>query len=223
MIISIIIWKILHIQCLIFQSKQYYMDKYMSKSCQELLDSRFYCERLVILLLYTVSSLPSSCIFIKLYLIIVNIRIKLGVIHKGCPYKFENLIILFENNVKNIRMKTIFEIMSLHCVLHILYWIQAEWRFYIQTYCQIIAVNFTNMVAIIFFLSGRAHSADHPPSPCQHFSTVVWPPSPVMYGHHLWMAPYWRRNQNWIFREQNLKGSLEEWITSKMDYSGSLY
>ena len=48
-------------------------------------------------------------------------------------------------------MKTIFEMMSLHCVPYILYWIQAEWKFYIQTYCQIIWVNFTNMVAIIFF------------------------------------------------------------------------
>ena len=121
MIISIIIWKILHIHYSIFQSKRYYMDKYMSKPCQELLDSRFYCERLVILLLYTVSSVPSSCISIKLYLTIVNIKTKLGVIRKGCPHKFENLIILFENNVKIIRMKTIFEIMSLHCVPYFLY------------------------------------------------------------------------------------------------------
>ena len=66
-------------------------------------------------------------------------------------WRVKKLIILFENNVKNIRMKTIFEIMSLHCVPYILYWIQAEWKFYIQTYCQIVWVNFTNMVAIIFF------------------------------------------------------------------------
>ena len=50
---------------------------------------------------------------------------------------------------KSVRMKTILEIMSLHCILYIVYWIQAEWKFYIQTYCQIIWVNFTNMVAII--------------------------------------------------------------------------
>ena len=62
-------------------------------------------------------------------------------------------------------MKTIFEMMSLHCVPYILYWIQAEWKFYIQTYCQIIWVNFTNMVAIIFFPSGRQHLANHPPPP----------------------------------------------------------
>ena len=77
--------------------------------------------------------------------------------------RVKKLIILFENNVKNIRMKTIFEMMSLHCVPYILYWIQAEWKFYIQTYCQIIWVNFTNMVAIIFFPSGRPHLANHPP------------------------------------------------------------
>ena len=41
--------------------------------------------------------------------------------------------------------------MSLHCVQYILYWIQAEWKFYIQRYCQIIWVNFTNTVAVIFF------------------------------------------------------------------------
>ena len=79
--------------------------------------------------------------------------------------RVKKLIILFENNVKNIRMKTISEMMSLRCVPYILYWIQAEWKFYIQTYCQIIWVNFTNMVAIIFFPSGRPHLANHPPPP----------------------------------------------------------
>ena len=80
--------------------------------------------------------------------------------------------------------------MSLHCVAYILYWMQAEWKFYIQTYCQIIWVNFTNMVAIIFFPSGHPHLADHPhPSPCLHLSTFIWPPSPLMCGHPLWMTP----------------------------------
>ena len=65
-------------------------------------------------------------------------------------WRVKKLIILFENNLKNIRMKTIF--MSLHCVPYILHWIQAEWKFYIQTNCQIIWVNFTNTIAIIFFL-----------------------------------------------------------------------
>ena len=83
-------------------------------------------------------------------------------------WRVKKLIILFENNVKNIRMKTIFEMMSLHCVPYILYWIQAEWKFYIQTYCQIIWVNFTNMVAIIFF-QGDVHIwLTTPPSPCPH-------------------------------------------------------
>ena len=77
-------------------------------------------------------------------------------------WRVKKLIILFENNV---RMKTIFEMMSFHCVPHILYWIQAEWKFYIQTYRQIIWVNFTNMVAIIFFQSGRPHLAKPPPPP----------------------------------------------------------
>ena len=100
-------------------------------------------------------------------------------------------LFLFENNLKSIRMKTIFEMMSLHCVPYILYWIQAEWKFYIQTYCQIIWVNFTNMVAIIFFPSGRPHLANHPPpSPCPHLSTFVWPHSPPFRsGHPLWMVP----------------------------------
>ena len=73
-------------------------------------------------------------------------------------WRVKKLIILFENNV---RMKNIFEMMSFHCVPHILYWIQAEWKFYIQTYRQIIWVNFTNVVAIIFFQSGRPHLAKH--------------------------------------------------------------
>ena len=57
-------------------------------------------------------------------------------------------------------MKPIFEMMSLHCVSYILYWIQAERKFYIQTYRQIIWVNLTNIVAIIFFPRGRPHLAD---------------------------------------------------------------
>ena len=104
-------------------------------------------------------------------------------------WRVKKLIILFENNVKNIRMKTIFEMMSLHCVPCILYWIQAEWKFYIQTYCQIIWVNFTNMVATFFFPSGRPHLANHllPLSAFVHFCLT---PSPLMCGHPLWMAPY---------------------------------
>ena len=87
------------------------------------------------------------------------------------------MIILFENNVKNIRMKTILEMMSLHCVPYILYWIQAERKFYIQTYCQIISVNFTNMVAIIFF-KADVHIWLTIPSPCPHLSTFAWSLSP---------------------------------------------
>ena len=89
-------------------------------------------------------------------------------------------------------MKTIFEMMSLHCVPYILYWIQAEWKFYIQTYCQIIWVNFTNVVAIIFFQADVHIWLTSPPSPCPHLSTFAWPPSipPLMCGHPLWMAPY---------------------------------
>ena len=93
--------------------------------------------------------------------------------------KGKKLIILFENNVKKIQMKTIFEMMSWHCVPYILYWIQAYWKFYL-----------TNMVAIIFFQSGRPHLANHPSSPCPFLSTFAWPPSPLMCGHPLWMAPY---------------------------------
>ena len=103
-------------------------------------------------------------------------------------WRVKKLIILFENNIKNIWMKTVFE-MSIHCVPYILYWIQAEWKFYIQTYCQIIWVNFTNMVATFFFPSGRPHLANHllPLSAFVHFCLT---PSPLMCGHPLWMAPY---------------------------------
>ena len=103
-------------------------------------------------------------------------------------WRVKKLIILFENNIKNIWMKTVFE-MSIHCVPYILYWIQAEWKFYIQTYCQIIWVNFTNMVVTFFFPSGRPHLANHllPLSAFVHFCLT---PSPLMCGHPLWMAPY---------------------------------
>ena len=86
-------------------------------------------------------------------------------------------LFLFENKVKNIRMKTIFEMNSLHYVPYIFYWVHAEWKFYIQTNCQIIRVNFTNMVAKFFFPSGRPHFANHPLFYCPHLSTFTWPPS----------------------------------------------
>ena len=47
--------KISVIICKIFQSTPHHMDKHLSESRQELLDSQFYCEKLVVLLLYTVS------------------------------------------------------------------------------------------------------------------------------------------------------------------------
>ena len=101
-------------------------------------------------------------------------------------WRVKKLIILFENNV---RMKTIFEMMSFHCVPHILYWIQAEWKFYIQTYRQIIWVNFTNMVAIIFFQSGRPHLAKPPlPLPLSAFVHFCLTSTPLMCTHPLWMA-----------------------------------
>ena len=104
-------------------------------------------------------------------------------------WRVKKLIILFENNVKNIRMKTIFEMMSLHCVPYILYWIQAEWKFHILTYWQIIWVNFTNMVAIIFFLSGRPRLANHLPLSLSAFVHFCLTPPPLMCGHSLWMVP----------------------------------
>ena len=96
----------------------------------------------------------------------------------------KKLIILFENNVKNIQMKTIFEMMSLHCVPYILYWIQADWKFYIQTYCQIIWVNFANMVTIIFFQADVHIWLTPPLPPVPHFCLT---PSPLTCGHPLWM------------------------------------
>ena len=68
--ISEIIWRL-------FQSGPYHMDKHTSESCQELLDSRFYYERMVILLLYIVPRACSSFISIKLYRTVVNIEIEL--------------------------------------------------------------------------------------------------------------------------------------------------
>ena len=44
----------------IFQSELYHTDQYKSKSNEELLDFRLYDERLVILMLYTVPSVPSG-------------------------------------------------------------------------------------------------------------------------------------------------------------------
>lgn len=73
------IWKL-------FQSEPYHVYKHTSEepchvykhtseSCQELLDSRFYYGTLVILLLYTVSSVASSCISIKVYLTDINKKV----------------------------------------------------------------------------------------------------------------------------------------------------
>ena len=102
-------------------------------------------------------------------------------------WRVKKLIILFENNIKNIWMKTVFE-MSIHCVPYILYWIQAEWKLYIQTYCQIIWVNFTSMVPF-FFPSGRPHLANHPLPLSTFVHFCLTPPLPtLMCGHPLWMA-----------------------------------
>ena len=82
-------------------------------------------------------------------------------------------------------MKTIFKMMSLHCVPYILYWIQAEWKFYIQRYCQIIWVKFTNMVTIIFFASECPNLANHLPLPLPLSAFVHFclnpPPPPLSY------------------------------------------
>ena len=71
-----------------------------------------------------------------------------------------------------------------------------EWRQYSK--CHYIAFhtfeykqneNFTNMVAIIFFQADVHIWLTTHPSPCPHWSTFAWPPSPpVMCGHPLWMA-----------------------------------
>ena len=108
---------------------------------------------------------PSPCLCIHKVRIIWNIRTCEQFTLNG--KKTDHFVL------KNIWMKTIFEMMSLHCVPFILYWIQAEWKFYIQTYCQIIRVNFTNMVAIIFFPRGHPHLANHP-LPWLHLSTFSW-------------------------------------------------
>ena len=69
--ISEIIWKI-------FRSEPYHMDQQASQSCQEIIDSRLNYDKLVILLLLcTVASMPSSFISILLYGTVVNIQIEL--------------------------------------------------------------------------------------------------------------------------------------------------
>ena len=56
-------------------------------------------------------------------------------------------------------------------------------------------VNFTNMVAIIFF-QADVHIWLTAPSPCLDFSTFAWPPSPLMCQLPLCMAPLLKRDSN---------------------------
>ena len=78
-------------------------------------------------------------------------------------------------------MKTIFEMMSLHCVPYIPYWIQAEWKFYMQTYYQIMS-EFHKYGSYNFFPSGRPHLANHPPPPVRI--------CPLLPDPHLLHPPY---------------------------------
>ena len=68
--------------------------------------------------------------------------------------------------------------MLLNCVPYILYWIQAQWKSYVQTYFQIIWVIFTNMVAMIFFPSGGLHLVNHPLSLSAFVHFCLTPPPP---------------------------------------------
>ena len=137
-------------------------------------------------------------------------------------WRVKKLIILFENNVKNIRMKTIFEMMSLHCVPYILYWIQAEWKLYIQTYCQIIWVNF-KYGSYNFCPSGRLHLANQPQplSAFVHFCMTRL--TPLMCGHPLWMAPrlgdYVRFLCNKMDRKRRLQRACHTFIYHWNDQS----
>ena len=60
----------------IFQSDLYHMNSHTSESCHELLDSRLYQEKLLILLYILVLSKLSSCISIKLWRTVVNVEIE---------------------------------------------------------------------------------------------------------------------------------------------------
>ena len=105
--------------------------------------------------------------------------------------RVKKLIILFENNVKNILMKTTFEMMSLHCVQYILCWIQAEWKFYIQTYCQIMS-KCHKYDSYNFFPSGRPHLANHPrPLPLSAFVHFCLTPLPNVRTSFIG-GPFWR-------------------------------
>lgn len=61
----------------LFQSKPNYMDKDKRDFWQEIIDTLVYQEGLVVLMLYTMSSVPTSCFFINPYQTAVNIQIKL--------------------------------------------------------------------------------------------------------------------------------------------------
>ena len=97
-------------------------------------------------------------------------------------------------------MKTIFEMMSLHCDPCILYSVKVEWKFYIQTYCHIVWVDFANTVAIIFYPSGRPHLTNHPLplSAFVHFSLTPSPPPSPLYVQTSFMdGPlYFKDKQN---------------------------
>ena len=67
---------------------------------QELLDSQVYFERLVILLLYTMPSVPSRCISIKPYQTVLNIEIEL--LGKK-PYVMRCAIWYHLYNLKNVK------------------------------------------------------------------------------------------------------------------------
>ena len=87
-------------------------------------------------------------------------------------------------------------------------------KFYIQTYCQIIRVNFTNTVAIIFFPCGCPHLANHllPLSAFVHFCLTPLPS--LMCGHPLWMAPIKVTLTKWI--QSILKTIFEFMLTQFM-------
>ena len=93
-------------------------------------------------------------------------------------------------------MKTIFEMMSLHCVPYIPYWMNTG-RMKIYTYCQIIYIlsnylsKFHKYGSYNFFPSGRPQLANHtlPLSAFVYFCLNPLPP-PLICRHPLWMAPY---------------------------------
>ena len=167
-----------------------------------------------------------------------QLLLRIGVIHRGYPYKFgnfwdplplsrsvqirlttpspcpcgqkagiiwniasceqftlkskKNLIILFENNIKNIRMKTIFKMMSLHCVPYIPYWMNTSTIKILYTDILSNYLSKFHEYGSYNFFQADLHIWLTTPLPLSAIVHFCLTPSlsPLICGHPLWIAPY---------------------------------